>query len=177
MKLKKGYIHIYTGDGKGKTTAAIGLGLRATGCGLKVCFLQFFKDKKFPCGERSAIKKLGVVFKFKRFDVTHPCFKKCDSAKLRAALKRALAETADIIRSGKFDLVILDEVLIGVSQGFIEEKAILEIIKSKPNHTELILTGRGATPKLIKAADYVTEMKAIKHPINCGVKMRKGIEF
>ena len=177
MKLKKGYIHIYTGEGKGKTTAAMGLGVRAAGCGLKVCCLQFFKDRKFHCSEASAIKKLGANFKFKRFDITHPCFKKDCADKLKTGLIKALEETANIIRNGKYDLVILDEILVGVSQGFIKEKAVLDIIMTKPKNTELVMTGRGATKRLIECADYVTHMKEVKHPYNNGTKMRKGIEY
>lgn len=173
----KGLTHIYTGEGKGKTTAALGLGLRAAGCNYKVCFLQFFKDKKFPCGEADAIKKLGKNFRFKRFDIVHPCFEKIDITILKSKLKKALNEAKKIIKSKKYDLVILDEILIGIRQGFIDEKLVLDIIKNKPKEMELILTGRGATKKLIDHANYVTYMKDVKHPFRRGVKARRGIEF
>lgn len=179
MNLKYGLVHIYTGEGKGKTTAALGLALRAVGCGCKVSFFQFFKDGVFPCGEADAIKKLGANFKFKRFDIPHPMFQ-CKSKNPEAISKKlriALKEVSKAINSGKFDLVVLDEILIGVSQGFIDEKVILDIIKKKPDMSELVLTGRGATKKLIAVADYVTYMKAVKHPFNNGVRARKAIEF
>lgn len=177
MKFENGMVHIYTGEGKGKTTAALGLGLRAIGCGLKVCFFQFFKDKRFPCGELDAIKQLGRNFKFKRFDIAHPCFKKIDAEKLKLQLKKAINEVFKAINSKKFDLIILDEVLIGVSQGFIDEKLVLKIIKLKPKEVELILTGRGATKRLIKCADYVTYMRCVKHPFDKKICARRGIEF
>ncbi|MCX5715930.1 MAG: cob(I)yrinic acid a,c-diamide adenosyltransferase, partial [Candidatus Omnitrophica bacterium] len=131
-KLKKGLIHIYTGEGKGKTTAAMGLAFRAMGCGMRVCFLQFFKDKLFPCGEAAAAKRLGKAFKFKRFDVPHPMFCKTGRNALKGRLEKALSEASRIIRSGKFDLVVLDEIIIGVSQGFLTEGEMIKLIKSKP---------------------------------------------
>lgn len=176
-KLKKGLVHIYTGEGKGKTTAALGLALRAAGGGLKVCFFQFYKGGKFPCKEADAVKKLGGNFKFKRFEITHPLFKKVNPAKVKPQVKKAINEVCGLILSGRFDLVILDEILIGVPQGFVDEKIILNIIKEKPRTVELVLTGRGATEKLIDSADYVTYMKDIKHPFTKGMAARKGIEF
>ncbi len=176
-KLKKGFVHIYTGEGKGKTTAALGLGLRAAGCNRKVCVFQFFKDKKFPCGEADAIKQLKRNFRFKRFNITHPMFRKTDIKDFKLRLKKAVNEADRELKSENFDVIILDEILVGVSQGFVGEEVILKIIKSKPEATELILTGRGATRKLIASADYVTYMRDVKHPFAKGVNARKGIEF
>ncbi|MCM8782610.1 MAG: cob(I)yrinic acid a,c-diamide adenosyltransferase, partial [Candidatus Omnitrophica bacterium] len=119
--------------------------------------------------------------------ITHPMFShplrtkvkfgKADASKLKMRLKSAMKEVDRVIKSRRFDVVILDEILIGVSQGFVAEKMILKIIKSKPKETELILTGRGATWKLIDNADYVTYMKEIRHPFNKGATARKGVEF
>jgi cob(I)alamin adenosyltransferase len=177
MKLKKGLVHIYTGEGKGKTTAALGLALRALGCGLRVGVFQFFKDKAFACGEAAAVKRLGKNFGFKRFDVPHPAFKKVDEGRLRARLKKAVAEAGKAVKSAKFDVVILDEVLIGVSQGLISEKQVIGLIRSKPETLELVLTGRGAPTALMECADYVTYMRDEKHPFECGTRARRGIEF
>jgi cob(I)alamin adenosyltransferase len=175
--MERGLVHIYTGEGKGKTTAAVGLGLRAAGCGCRVCFLQFFKDGGFTCGEADAVKKLGGNFKFKRFDIAHPLFKKVTAAELKPRLKKAVDEARKLIKDGRFDLVILDEILVGVPEGFISEKIVLDIIRNKPATVELVLTGRGASKRLIGAADYVTYMKDIKHPFRDGICARKGIEF
>lgn len=175
--MKKGLVHIYTGDGKGKTTAALGLCLRALGCGYRVCFFQLFKDAKFPCGERDAVKKFGRNFKFKRFDITHPDFKKCGAAEFKKRLNGVILEIERETRAGKFDMVVLDEILIGPSHGFTDEESILRIIRLKPADTELVLTGRGAGRRLINSADYVTFMKCVKHPFNSGIKMRRGVEF
>jgi cob(I)alamin adenosyltransferase len=179
--MRNGLVHIYTGEGKGKTTAALGLALRAFGCDCKIYFFQFFKEGLFLCNEAKAIKKLGRNFKFKRFNITHPQFAGALCAKdgltLRKKLKQALTEVQKVIKSGGFDLIILDEILIGVDQGFVEEEDVLKIIKDKPGAVELVLTGRGATKKLINAADYVTDMKEVKHPFRKGIRARKGIEF
>ena len=177
IKPDRGLVHIYTGEGKGKTTAALGLALRAVGCGRKVCVVQFFKDKKFPCGEADAIKRFGRNFKFKRFDITHPMFAETNVTGLKRRLEKAIDEVARTLKSGNFDVIILDEILVGVSQGFVDEAAVLKIIKTRPKKTELVLTGRGATGKLIACADYVTCMKDVKHPFFKGVRARKGIEF
>lgn len=175
--MKKGLVHIYTGEGKGKTTAALGLGMRACGCGLKVCFFQFFKDGLFPCGEADAVRKFGRNFKFRRFNISHPCFKKVSVGAFKPKIKKALDEVKRAIDSGAWDLVILDEALIGCSQKFIDEKIIIDIIRNKPKCVELVLTGRGATKKIIARADYATEMRALKHPFKKGITARKGIEF
>ncbi|MDD5450163.1 MAG: cob(I)yrinic acid a,c-diamide adenosyltransferase [Candidatus Omnitrophica bacterium] len=188
--MKQGLVHIYTGEGKGKTTAALGLALRAVGCGCKVYFLQFFKDGLFPCGEAAAIKKFGSNFRFKRFNVPHPAFPRpviarrtkplpviASPAKRGEAISKALKQARRIINSGEFDLVVLDEILIGPSQGFINDDILLDIIAKKPETVELVLTGRGASEKIMCLADYVTNMECLKHPYNNGIKARRAIEF
>jgi len=175
--MKKGLVHIYTGDGKGKTTAALGLALRAAGSDYKVCFFQFFKAGKFPCGEMNIAKKLGKNFKCRRLNISHPLFKKVSASKVASQLRKALYEVEAAIKNPQFDIVVLDEVLNGASQGFMNEGLLEDIIRRKPAGLELVLTGRGATKKLIACADYVTHMKEIKHPFSKGIKARKGIEF
>lgn len=177
MKLKKGLVHIYTGEGKGKTTAALGLGLRSLGCGMRVQVFQFFKDKKFPCGEAAALKRLGGNFRLKRFDIPHPMFEKMAAARFKARLRAALEEAGRLIKSEKADLVILDEVLVGVAQGFIDEGRLVDMMRTKPENLELVLTGRGATRRIIECADYVTHMTEIKHPFTKGLGARRGVEF
>lgn len=178
--MRQGLVHIYTGEGKGKTTAALGLGMRACGCGLKVCFFQFFKDGPFPCGEADAVRKFGGDFRFKRFNISHPCFENIGARPPRfykAKIKKALDEVKRAINSGAWDLVILDEALIACGQRFIDEKMVIDIIRNKPKCVELVLTGRGGSKKIIACADYATEMKALKHPFGKGISARKGIEF
>ena len=187
MMRKKGLVHIYTGDGKGKTTAAMGMALRAAGYGRSVSIFQFFKDTRWPCGEFDALKKLGKYVTLKRFDIVHPMFIRppwagaglCAAGKdgLAKKLKQAMGEVAAAVKSKKYDLVILDEILIGVAQGFVDERLIAGLIASRAPGVELVLTGRGATAALIKAADYVTYMKEVKHPFRKGVLGRRGIEY
>ena len=172
-----GLVHIYTGKGKGKTTAALGLGLRAAGCGCRVCFFQFFKRGPFACGEQDAVKKLGAGFRFRRFNISHPFFAKTGPPVSRSGIDRTVSEVCRAIKSGRYDLIVLDEILNGLSGGLIKEAAILKIIREKPAGLELVLTGRGLTKKLISAADYVTSMDCVKHPFEKGVCARKGIEF
>ncbi|HEY5585364.1 MAG TPA: cob(I)yrinic acid a,c-diamide adenosyltransferase [Ruminiclostridium sp.] len=175
---RTGLVHIYTGDGKGKTTAAIGLGIRACGSGLKVLLVQFLKSS--DTGELCTIKKLGSAFSVTR---GFSC-KKFVWNMTPDELTEAAKEANDIFQSiknevlkDKYDLIILDELLGVMSIGFLEEADIIELIKSKPKHVELVITGRDAQKGLIQIADYVSEIKAIKHPFDKGISARKGIEF
>ncbi len=175
--MSKGLIHVYTGEGKGKTTAAFGLAKRAVGHDKKVLIFQFLKSKMQDSGEITSAKKLGI--KVVRFnDQTTPFFDpdiKVDDLKkaLRAAISLAIKE----VKTGSYDIVILDEFNTAISCGYAELNDAREIIKNKPEGLELIFTGRNAPDELIELADYVTEMRMIKHPFKKGVKARKGIEF
>ena len=166
-------IQIYTGNGKGKTTASIGLGLRVNGANKKVLLVQFLKD-----GKSSEIK---IIKKLKNFDVE--IFGKKGFIKKDNLTKKDfnLAEQGfnfaqKAIESKKYDLIILDEINIAIYFGLIKEKDILDLIKKAPKKLELILTGRQATKKIIQLADLVTEMKETKHYYN-KIKARKGIEY
>jgi cob(I)alamin adenosyltransferase len=175
-------IHIYTGDGKGKTTCALGIALRFLGWKKRVCVLQFLKSKNFVYGETISAKKFGDRFKIIKFkDQIHPIFIKGKTPKsyfkIKESIKRGLEIAKRIIQSKKFDLVILDEIINTVREGFIHEKEIFSLLEILPKETELILTGRGATKGLIKRADYVTLMRNIKHPYQKGILARKGVEF
>ncbi len=175
-------IHIYTGDGKGKTTSALGVALRFLGWGKRVCILQFLKSKDPESGEVRSLKKFGKKIKIVRFkDQVHPMFIKGKTPKSYFRLKRSIKKSLDfakrILLNREFDLLILDEVINCIEEGFIEEKEILDLLEISSLKVELILTGRGATKNLIKRADYVTLMKDIRHPFKRGILARKGIEF
>jgi cob(I)alamin adenosyltransferase len=173
MKLKKGYVHIYTGDGKGKTTAAIGLALRAIGAGMKVFIVQFLKGK--ASSEFIPLAKLSDSIVFVHYG--RGCLIKDKPTEEDKDLAlRGIKEAHEAIVSGKYDLVILDEAIVAVLFALLSLDDLLDLIKKKPDHVELVFTGRKADPKLIEAADLVTEMKEIKHYYSQGVLARAGIE-
>ena len=172
---RRGLIHVYTGGGKGKTTAACGLALRAAGQGLRVGFFQFFKPP--ISGELRCLKRMANV-SVVSFLPSHPAFcrRRGQTASLRTACVKAWREVCCRVREGQFDLVVLDEVLIGVRDGLLGEEQVVGIFAEKPVGTELVLTGRGATKKIRDAADIVTEMRCVKHPFP-RVCARRGIEY
>jgi len=168
-------VQVYTGNGKGKTTAAFGLALRAIGRGLKVYVIQFIKGG-FDYGELYIADKLPNL-KLKAFGrgkfVTEKPAEKEDVKLAEEAL--ALAEK--VIKSGEYDIVILDEVNVALDLKLIKTEKVVELVKSKPRHVELVLTGRYAPAEIVEIADLVTEMKEIKHPFSKGQQARKGIEY
>ncbi len=175
--MDKGYVHIYTGDGKGKTTAAVGLGLRAYGRGFKVLLVQFLKSE--PSGEIMAIEKLGSNFKSFRTKKVKGFFINMNDEKrqeLKKSEQEAFQYAHEAVMSEEWDLVILDEVIGSLGIGLIELKSLIDLIKEKPNSVELVLTGRNAPAELIEFSDYVSEIKAVKHVFSKGVPAREGIE-
>lgn len=174
-KLEKGLVQVYTGNGKGKSSAAFGLALRAIGRGLKVYIIQFIKGG-FDYGELYIVDKLPNLT-LKAFGrgkfVTQKPAEKVDVEFAEEAL--ALAE--EVVKSGEYDIVILDEINVALNLKLIKTEKVLELIKNKPKHVELVLTGRYAPNEIIEAADLVTEMKEVKHPYNKGFQARKGIEY
>ena len=171
---KKGLIIVYTGNGKGKTTAALGVALRASGYGMKVIMLQFFKGKwKYgelrgaPKLETFEIRPMGHGFTWESKDI------EVDKRMVREAWQAARTE----ILSGKYDLVILDEINYALHYGFLPVEDVVDFLKKKPEMLHVILTGRNAKPEVIEIADIVTEMREIKHPFNEGIAAQKGIEF
>ena len=169
----KGYVHVYTGNGKGKTTASIGLIVRALGSGLKVYMGQFMKGQKY--GELNILEKLGVLvdrFGTENCIISSEHVSDLDLAKAKEGYKKI----EEILLSKKYDLVVLDEICVSVYFNLITKEEILHLIEIKPEETELILTGRYAPKEVIERADLVTEMKEIKHYYNCGVMARDGIE-
>ncbi|MCP4653177.1 MAG: cob(I)yrinic acid a,c-diamide adenosyltransferase [Candidatus Omnitrophica bacterium] len=171
-------VHFYIGDGKGKTTASLGLAIRAHGCGKRVYVAQFLKDSSFVCGEANALKSLGV--KIDRFDgQKHPMFSKNikeDHEKTERSIDESLDKIDKIIAGGDFDLIILDEILNALAVGFISVKRLGSFIDNS-NGIELIFTGCDAPAELIKKADYVSFVTKIKHPFDLNVAARKGVEF
>lgn len=174
-KLNKGYVQIYTGNGKGKSTAAIGLAVRALGYGLKVYMLQIMKD--FPYNESNLLSSLGdnlVVRKFGRDDWV---FRKEKPPQSEVDLAVSeLERFGKIMVAEKFDLFILDEICAAIYFGLVDENWVIQLIDKKPENIELVLTGRYCSEKLIERADLVTEMKEIKHYYIQGVQSRAGID-
>ena len=168
-------IHVYTGDGKGKTTSSIGLGVRAAGHGFKVYMIQFMKGQ-INYGELETTK-LIPNFEIRQFG--RPDFvDKNNPAEIDVQLaKEGLAHAKEIVAAGEVDMLILDEVNVAVEWGLFSYREILKLIKDKPENMELVLTGRHAPREFIELADTVTEMKEIKHPYMEGIVARKGIEF
>lgn len=175
--LPKGLVHVYTGDGKGKTTAALGTALRALGWGMRVCMVQFIKG--YPdIGEMKFAKHFGDRFVVKQFAVD-TC-RAIDEAKVlqrKKSAEAAMAYAEQTVMSEEYSVVILDEINNAIHHGLIDTNRVLELIFSKPKNVELILTGRNASPAIIEAADYVTEMNLIKHPFQKGITARQGIDY
>jgi cob(I)alamin adenosyltransferase len=170
----KGYIQLYTGDGKGKTTAAMGLALRAAGAGMRVFIACFMKGRAYS--EDRALARLGSSVTVKKFGLR--CFVKgAPSPDDAAAARRGLKAAERAIVSGKYGLVILDEAAVASHVGLFPVAELLRLADLKPPCVELVITGRSAHLSLRKRANLVTEMKDVKHYYRKGVKARKGIEY
>jgi len=178
QSLTTGLVHIYTGDGKGKSTAALGQVLRSLGYGIKAYIVQFLKSEDSFSGEIRALSQFHDSVKLVRYHQVHPIFDPgVDVDQLRASVTQALDEAREAMSSGEYDIVVLDEINNAVADGFADVAEVVDFILSKPEKVELILTGRSARQKLIDLADYVTEMRCIKHPFQKGISARRGIEF
>ncbi len=177
--MKKGLIHIYTGDGKGKTTASIGLAVRALGQGLKVLFVQFFKEDRAPSGEKEFFRSMNAGIELIRSNCRHPVFTKdkTDSSRVRELINGAYEEAKKKVSAGGVDLLVLDEVMSAVNGGWIDLFGLMDFLSNRPTGLEVALTGRDAPPELVRTADYVTEMLKIKHPFDIGTQARKGIDY
>lgn len=173
-KLKnKGLIHIYYGDGKGKTTAALGLAIRALGAGLSVGIVQFMKG--YPYSEVSILENLD---KIKLIQTGRPdyIYKGKETKKDVEEANRGIKEAKKMIYEEMRDLVILDEISVAIEYNLIKEIELLNIIDKKPENTELIITGRNPSKNILKKGDYLSEIKSIKHPYEKGILSRKGID-
>jgi cob(I)alamin adenosyltransferase len=179
--LKRGLVQIYTGDGKGKTTAAFGLALRSAGQGNKVLIYQFLKFPSLDIGERFALELGAVGIKVEALDIEWDMAKSFEDEKLvaqtKTAIKEALERITETTKKRFYDLLILDEIVFCLAKGLAKLADIKSLIESRDPAVEIILTGRGATKELIEMADLVTEMKNIKHPFDKGIEARRGIEF
>lgn len=172
-----GLIHIYCGDGKGKTTAAVGLAVRCAGAGGNVLFFQFLKDntsgERFAMSDIKGIELISGIEQIKFFKAMN------DTEKQEAVAfyNTKFEEIEQLIHHKNYDLVVLDEVIAAVNNQVISEKRLLDFIINKPQHTELVLTGRKPSEKLCEFADYISEIKKIKHPFDKGIRARKMIEY
>jgi len=172
-KFKRGLIQVYTGGGKGKTTAALGLAVRAAGAGLKVSIHQFMKNGQYS--ELKALKKINNI-------TVRQCGRRCfikgkpEYGDIKCA-EDGLKAAARDINSRKYNLVILDEINIALKLGLIKAKDVISLVNRKPKGVELVLTGRGCPAAVLKKADLITEMREIRHPFKIGVTARAGIEY
>lgn len=170
--MRKGYIQVYTGNGKGKTTASLGLALRAAGAGMKVFIGQFIKEEE--CSEHKALARFSDLIEVKRLGLGLIPGKPTQADTKAAA--EALRTVEEALLSKRYDLVILDEINVAASLGLVSVDDVLRLVGEKPLDVELVLTGRSADERVIAAADLVTEMRDVKHYYDKGVKARRGIE-
>ena len=177
--MKDGLIHVYTGEGKGKTTAALGLAVRAAGQGLKVCFIQFLKGRNRGAGEFRLIAEKLPEIEFIASRQSHPMFlrKKPSPAELEEEASKMLDLCREKAASGEYDLIILDEINNVIAQGWLSWEEVVGFLEKRPAGLEVVLTGRDAHPQIQRSADYVTEMIKIKHPYDEGFLARRGIEY
>lgn len=173
--LERGAVQVYTGNGKGKTTAALGLAVRALGRGLRVCFFQFIKGGG-PYGEQLIAERLQPGFTI--IQTGRPGWVNTkDITEDRRLAQQALQQAQDALLSGKYDLFVCDEIIGAVGFGLIDVEQVLELIRQRPAQVELVLTGRNAPEPIQAAADLVTEMREVKHYYKAGVPARVGIEM
>ncbi|WP_353662177.1 cob(I)yrinic acid a,c-diamide adenosyltransferase [Hydrogenimonas sp. SS33] len=175
MSLRKGQIQLYTGDGKGKTTAAVGQSLRAMGSGLEVLFVQFMKS--VPSGEVEMLRRCGgdLVEILRKWDDSFIIGR---ASERQVALGEALwQETMEALQRRPRDLLVLDEICVAIHFGLVKEEAVAGFLETKPETLEVVLTGRDASPRLVEIAGLVTEMRKIKHYYDAGVEARRGIEY
>ena len=169
----QGKVHVYTGDGKGKTTAAVGLSIRAAGAGLRIFIAQFIKSDEYS--EIKALKRFSDLITVEQFGLGGFIGGNPSPGDIEVAQK-GVDRVKEIVSSGKYDVVVLDEANIAVKYKLISEQDLLDIINARSKHLELVITGRDAASKIIDKADLVTQMKAIKHYFQNGVEARVGIE-
>jgi cob(I)alamin adenosyltransferase len=175
MRDKLGLIHIYTGEGAGKTSAAIGKAVRARGRGLSVLVAQLFKSNSSEIRELEGHNKV----KYLQYSSMHPFFKKYSQTELKTEKEKCTAflkYAFEVVREEKYDFFIIDEAGPAIASNFVDSKTFIELIRSKPKNTELIMTGRDFPSEFLELADYVTEMLDIKHPFRKGVHARDGVE-
>lgn len=175
-KMSTGLVHLYVGDGKGKTTAAMGLAVRALGAGRKVLVVQFLKGQ--PTSELEPLRRLGVEI-VRTEDITKFVFQmdETERAAARTSCVHCLDAAAAALAAGECQLLVLDEVVDAVNCGLISSERLLEVVARREPDVEVVLTGRNPGDDIVEAADYLTVMTALKHPYQRGVMSRKGIEY
>ena len=173
--MDKGLIHIYCGDGKGKTTAAAGLAIRCAGAGGKVLFFQFLKGNS--SSERNILKEIKNIDVIDGIDNMKFVWSMTDEEKAETARSYKTIFENIAKQAADYNMIILDEIIPALKYDFVSEKELVNFLKSKPDKTEIVLTGRDPSDMLIQLADYVTDMKKIKHPFDNNIKARQGIEY
>lgn len=175
--MKNGLVHIYCGDGKGKTTAAVGLAVRMAGSGGRVLFFQFLKNN--TSSERRALEKIQGVDLMDGLNEVKFTFNMTDSEKAQARrfYENSLLKIQELCENGAYDMIVLDEVVGAADKGFINTESVLKLIDAADGKTEIVMTGRRPCAAFLECADYVTEMKKLKHPFDHGIKARYGIEM
>ncbi len=174
-KTKKGLLIVNTGDGKGKTTAALGMAMRAAGHGLKVCFIQFIKGS-WKYGEMEAVKQFGGLIDFHVMGKGFT-WKSDNLEEDKTAARQAWDFAQHAMQNGHYDLVVLDEFTYLLTYGMIDTAAALAALTARPAAVHVVVTGRAAPRKLVSSADLVTDMQVVKHPYTVGIKAQKGVEF
>jgi cob(I)alamin adenosyltransferase len=172
---RPGLVHVYTGDGKGKTTAALGIAVRAAGHGMRTYVGQFLKGR--ACGELKSLQRLAPDVTVEQLGTDRWIGGGGASLTQRQAAQLGLPRARGVLLSGEYDIVILDEVNVAVHFGILAEEEVLQLIECRPPETELVLTGRQAPEVFIARADLVTEMRQVRHPYERGIKARPGIEY
>lgn len=175
-QVRLGLVTVFTGDGKGKTTAAIGTAVRAAGHGLKVCIIFFFKGEMYSQGEVNTLGSLSNI-DIHCFGVTDWIKKEGDNSVAAKQAQQALSTAGKMIASGHYDLVIMDEVNNAVDFGLIDSQDVLDILRTRPAKVDVLLTGRNADQRITAVADVVTEMQCVKHAFERGIGARLGIDY
>lgn len=173
----RGLIHIYCGDGKGKTTASMGLAIRAAGSGMNVLFTQFLKGR--DTSELNALKQIGGIT-ILRNDIDYGFFNQMseeDKAEITKSHNETLLKAIQAVKDKTVDLLILDEIIATYNYNLVDRQLVDELIQNKPEYLELVITGRDPAEHFMKAADYVSEIKKVKHPFDQRIGARKGIEY
>lgn len=171
-----GLIHIYCGDGKGKTTAALGLSLRAAGRGMQVCIVQFLKSTE--TGELNILRQIPSVQVIRSQEQLGFTFRMNEEQKRHAAMvqQELFAKASATALSGNCDLLVLDEIMAAINSGMVEAEQVKQLLCGKPEELEVVLTGRNPPQELIELADYVSQIQKVKHPFDRGIAARDGIE-
>jgi len=170
-----GLVQVYTGNGKGKTTAALGLALRAFGHGLRVYVGQVLKGTSY--GELAGAERLAPLVTIEQYGLPEQVHADEPSPEQRAAAREGLAKAKEALAGARYDIVILDELAVALNYGLVSEAEVLAAIDERPPHVELVITGRNAPASVLDRADLVSEIREVRHPFSTGVEARPGIEF